>query len=108
MLQRPKRKSNADPVFRVRSPCPRRYRDPPSVPAVGKKLTYEEYQTLVRDAKEQAWQELSEVEQREITETAKVSAGELLIPDLVSLGFENILIEYRPSFSVKDVMMEKR
>ena len=74
----------------------------------GKKLTYEEYQTLVRDAKEQAWQELSEVEQREITETAKVSAGELLIPYLVSLGFENILIEYRPSFSVKDVMMEKR
>lgn len=72
----------------------------------GKKLTYEEYRKLVRDAKEQAWEELTEEEMRVITETAKVTAGEMVTPFLHSLGFKNIMIEYRPTFTTKEIMKE--
>lgn len=74
----------------------------------GKKLTYEEYRQLLRDAKEQAWRDITEEELREISEMAKVTVGEMVIPHLHTLGFENIIIEYRPSFVVTDMAREQK
>ena len=66
----------------------------------GKALTYEQYQELVRQAKEQAWDELSEGDQHAITQTAKISATELIMPQLRSLGFKHITIDYRKEFKI--------
>ena len=73
----------------------------------GKKLTHEKYRELVRDAKKQAWDELPEEDQRAIIERAKLSATELLIPQLKALGFENIVIDYSKNFSLRDMVREK-
>jgi hypothetical protein len=73
----------------------------------GKKLTHEKYRELVRDAKKQAWEELPEEDQRAIIERAKLSATELLIPQLKALGFENIVIDYSKNFSLRDMVREK-
>ena len=75
---------------------------------LGKKLTYEEYRQLIRDAKEQAWEELPEEDQRAIIERAKISATELIIPMLRSLGFENIVIDYSKNFSLRNIIREKQ
>lgn len=75
---------------------------------LGKKLTYEEYRQLIRDAKEQAWEELPEEDQRTIIERAKISATDLIIPMLRSLGFENIVIDYSKNFSLRNIIREKQ
>jgi len=67
---------------------------------LAKGLTYEEYQQLVRQAKDEAWEELSEEDQRAIIETAKVSATDLIIPQLRSLGFTHIEVNYRKEFKI--------
>lgn len=74
---------------------------------LGKGLTYQEYQDLVRKAKEDAWNELSEDDQRAIIETAKISATELLIPQLRALGYEHIYIDYRKEFTLKQLVRIK-
>lgn len=74
---------------------------------LAKALTYEEYQKLVRQAKDEAWQELSEDDQEAIVERAKLSATELLIPQLRKLGFTSITIDYREDFSILEIVREK-
>lgn len=74
---------------------------------LGKGLTYEQYQKLVRQAKEEAWNELSEEEQYDIIETAKVSATDLIIPQLRTLGFTSININYRKEFTIEELVRIK-
>lgn len=62
---------------------------------LGKGLKYEQYQQLVRQAKQEAWGDLSEDDIRAIIETAKVSATDILLPQLRSLGFTDIQITFR-------------
>lgn len=62
---------------------------------LGKGLSYEQYQALLRQAKKEAWEELSEDDIRAIVETAKVSATDLLLPQLRQLGFTDIQINFR-------------
>ena len=75
---------------------------------LAKSLTYEQYQSLVRKAKDEAWEELSIDDQTNIIETAKVSATDILIPQLRQLGFRNIRIDYREDFDIMDIIREKR
>lgn len=74
---------------------------------LGKGLTYEQYQKLIRQAKEEAWQDLSEEDIRAITETAKVSATELIIPQLKLLGFDNIEVTYRQELNYTTIERTK-
>lgn len=62
---------------------------------LAKGLTYEQYQTLIRQAKQEAWDDLSADDIRAIVETAKVSATEILLPQLRQLGYESIEIDFR-------------
>lgn len=75
---------------------------------LAKSLTYEQYQSLVRKAKDEAWEELSIDDQTNIIETAKVSATDILLPQLRQLGFKNIRIDYREDFDIMDIIREKR
>lgn len=75
---------------------------------LAKSLTYEQYQSLVRKAKDEAWEELSINDQTNIIETAKVSATDILLPQLRQLGFKNIRIDYREDFDIMDIIREKR
>lgn len=75
---------------------------------LAKSLTYEQYQSLVRKAKDEAWEELSIDDQTNIIETAKVSATDILLPQLRQLGFKNIHINYREDFDIMDIIREKR
>lgn len=70
---------------------------------LGKGLTYEKYQELVRQAKKEAWDDLSEEDIRGIVETAKVSATELIIPQLRALGFDSITINYRQEMTLGEI-----
>ncbi|MCM1078716.1 MAG: DUF4230 domain-containing protein [Bacteroidales bacterium] len=74
---------------------------------LGKGLTYEQYQEMVRQAKESAWTELPDSAQQAVIETAKVSATELLIPQLRALGFSKIEIAYREDFSLRQLVRKK-
>lgn len=74
---------------------------------LGKGLTYEQYQEMVRQAKESAWTELPDSAQQAVIETAKVSATELLIPQLRHLGFTKIEIAYRDDFSLRQLIRRK-
>ena len=67
---------------------------------LAKGLSYDEYQQLVRQAKNEAWDELSEDDQHAIVETAKVSATELIIPQMQQLGFTHIEVDYRKDFTI--------
>lgn len=75
---------------------------------LSKGLKYDEYQALIRKAKDEAWDELSEDNQAEIIETAKVSATDLIIPQLRSLGFKTIKVDYRQEFTLQDLIRIKR
>lgn len=74
---------------------------------LGKGLTYEQYQNLIRQAKDEAWQDLSEDDLRAITETAKVSASELIIPQLKLLGFTDITVTYRQDLDFGSIEKKK-
>ncbi|NPD81719.1 DUF4230 domain-containing protein [Prevotella sp. PINT] len=74
---------------------------------LGKGLTYEQYQEMVRQAKESAWTELPDSAQQAVIETAKVSATDLLIPQLRALGFTKIEIAYREDFSLRQLVRRK-
>ena len=74
---------------------------------LGKGLTYEQYQEMVRQAKESAWTELPDSAQQAVIETAKVSATDLLIPQLRALGFTKIEIAYREDFSLRQLIRRK-
>ena len=73
---------------------------------LAKGLTYEQYQSLVRQAKQEAWDDLSQDDVHAIIETAKVSASDLMLPQLRRLGFDNIEITFRQDLDITDV--EKR
>lgn len=73
---------------------------------LGKGLTYEQYQKLVRQAKQEAWEDLSEDDMRAIVETAKVSATDIIIPRLRALGFTDITVQYRQDIDFSS--LEKR
>lgn len=73
---------------------------------LGKGLTYEQYQKLIRQAKKEAWEDLSENDLRAIVETAKVSATDLIIPQLRALGFNDITVQYRQELDFSTI--EKR
>lgn len=74
---------------------------------LGKGLTYEQYQEMVRQAKERAWTELPDSAQQAVIETAKISATEILIPQLRALGFSKIEIAYRDDFSLRQLVRRK-
>lgn len=65
-----------------------------------KRLTDAQYQELVAQAKQEAWNELSEQEQKDIIETAKISATDILLPQLRALGFKNVAIDYRKKYTI--------
>lgn len=69
-------------------------------------LDSEKYQQMLRQAKQEAWDEMAPEEARSILETAKVSATEILIPQLRSLGFSKIDIQYRQQLDYTKI--EKR
>ena len=74
---------------------------------LGKGLSPEQYQQLVVKAKDDAWREMSEKDQRAIVETAKVSATELITPTLHNLGFRHVEIAYRKDFSLRELLRLK-
>lgn len=65
----------------------------------GAGITDQQMRHIILDAKQKAWLEMDDGQQRAIVETAKVSATDLLLPQLKSLGFTAILIDYRKGFS---------
>lgn len=65
-----------------------------------KRLTDAQYQELITQAKQEAWNELSEKEQQDIIETAKISATDILLPQLRALGFTKVTIDYRKDFTI--------
>lgn len=73
---------------------------------LGKGLTYEKYQELVRQAKREAWEGMSEEDLHDIVETAKVSATEIIIPRLRAIGFTDITVQYRQDIDFSS--LEKR
>ena len=73
----------------------------------GKALTAEQYKQLVRQAKESAWNELDDNDQRAIVETAKVSASDILLPQLRALGFRKIIIDYRQDYTIEKLIKHK-
>ena len=70
-------------------------------------LTDEQYQQLVTKAKDDAWNELSEQKQQEIIDVAKVSATDILIPQLHQLGFRRVEVSYRKDFSLKQLVRRR-
>lgn len=63
-------------------------------------LSYDDYQALVRRAKDEAWATLPEKEQQDIVEVARVTASDLLVPQLRALGFASVTLDFRPDFTI--------
>lgn len=74
---------------------------------LGKGLTYEQYQAMLRQAKQEAWEELSEDDIHAIIETAKVSATDILLPQLRQLGFTDIQIDFRQELDYSQIERKK-
>lgn len=70
---------------------------------LSKGLTYDQYQKLLHQAKEEAWNELTPEELRSLTETAKVSATDILLPQLRALGFDTVEISYRQGMDASKI-----